>query len=145
MVKVIEMEYSSKRLKHPLILTGGTYQGYNYYVFSFGTHPCGYVEIPKTSKYYNVHYDNIPVSCHGGLTYSGNYLDSIATEDDGRYFIGWDYAHYNDYVGYYDMGEFQSLFTATLLKHTSMEMVNDCCEVIEQLIELENQKGGESL
>lgn len=141
MVKVIEMEYSSKRLEQPIILASGTYQGYNYYVLSMGTHPCGYIEIPETSKYYNVYCDNIPVNCHGGLTYSRNYLNSIAAEDEGRYFIGWDYAHYNDYVGYYDMVEFQPPFITSLLKHTSMEMVNDCCEVIEQLIELESQKG----
>lgn len=136
-MRMIEMIYQNQRLEPPLVLANGTYKGYNYYVLNLGTHPCGYVEIPKSSKYFNIDYDNIPIECHGGLTYSSNYLRSIANEDEERFFIGWDYAHYMDYVGYYNLNEFQPSFSEHLKKFTTKEIVDDCLEVIEQLISLE--------
>lgn len=134
---MIEMIYQSQRLDPPLVLASGTYKGYNYFILSMGTHPCGYVEIPKSSKYYNVDYDNIPIECHGGLTYSENYLGTIANECEERFFVGWDYAHYMDYVGYYDIGELKPSFVEPLKKFKTKEMVNECLKVIEQLISLE--------
>lgn len=45
----------------------------------------GYVNLPKWHKYYGVHYDNIPVDVHGGLTYS---------EQEGDYWVvGFDTCH----------------------------------------------------
>ena len=136
---MIKMNYQAQRLDPPLVLASGTYKEYNYYVLSMGTHPCGYIEIPKSSKYYNVDYDNIPIECHGGLTYSSNYLGSIANECEERYFIGWDYAHYMDYVGYYSIGEFKPSFSERLKKFTTIEIIHDCLKVIEQLISLERE------
>jgi len=48
----------------------------------------GYVKLPAGHKYYGVHYDDIPVDVHGGLTYS---------EQEGDYWVvGFDTAHYMD-------------------------------------------------
>lgn len=32
---------------------------------------CGYVGLPKENRYYKKKYDDIPVDCHCGLSYSG--------------------------------------------------------------------------
>lgn len=132
MVKVIEMEYQNKLLNPPIQLTNGTYQGHNYYVFNMGTHPCAYIELPKESKYYNVDFDYIPIYCHGGLSYSAGFLYTVSTIEEERYFIGWDYGHYGDFLGF---------DTDTLLfsgkKWTTMEIIDECIDVIRQLVKLE--------
>jgi hypothetical protein len=57
----------------------------------FGGHLCGYVKIPKGSFYSNVvHYDEVKVECHGGLTYGEQ-------EEDGLW-VGFDCAHLYDLV-----------------------------------------------
>lgn len=130
-----EMIYQSTRLNPPIVLASGNFDGYNYYVINLGTHPCGYVEIPSTSKYFNVDYDNIPVECHGGLTYGRGFLHTVADIEDDRYFIGWDYAHYGDYVGYHD-----SVFMSNYCdaRYTTDDIVRECQRVIRQLKELED-------
>ena len=134
-----EMIYQQTRLKEPEILASGEYKGYNYYVLSQGTHPCGYVEIPKNSKYFNVDYDNIPVECHGGLTYGRGFLVGEATIDDNRYFIGWDYAHYGDYAGYW-IGSIEESLHVFDAKYTTEDIIRECKDVIEQLIRLEEEE-----
>ena len=128
-----EMIYQQTRLKEPEILASGEHKGYNYYVVSLGTHPCGYIEIPRNSKYFNVDYDNIPVECHGGLTYGRDFLHTVSAPDDNRYFIGWDYAHYGDYVGYDSMF---GLNGGAI--HFTAEIVGECKNVIEQLVALDD-------
>ena len=137
MIQMIEMEYKRERLNPPIQLASGVYQGYNYYVLSHGTHPCGYVEIPKGSKYYNTDYMNIPIECHGGLTYSSNYLITVTDEDSDRFFIGWDYAHFMDYVGYFDNKDLSFLKSTSLIKWTTMDIIYECMNVIEQINKLE--------
>ena len=55
------------------ILDNGIYNGYQYWIVSYGSHPCAYVELPKDHKYYGKDYVDIPIDCHGGITYSGNH------------------------------------------------------------------------
>ena len=50
----------------------------------------GYVGVPSWHPFYKMDYDNIPVSCHGGLTYAN--LD----EDEDLWVIGFDTAHSGD-------------------------------------------------
>lgn len=52
----------------------------------FGGHLCGYVKIPEGHNYFCKDYDDIPVSCHGGLTFS----------DESK--IGFDCGHMWDIV-----------------------------------------------
>lgn len=71
------------------------YRGYKYRielntVSILGNYYCGYVDIPKGHKYHGLDYDEIPVDCHGGLTY-GSF-------EDGIYVIGFDCAHYMDSI-----------------------------------------------
>ena len=125
-----EMVYSDKRLRSGDVLQSGNKNGFNYWVVSYGTHPCCYVEIPKGHKYYNVDYDNIDISCHGGLTYGKSYLAAVTgDEPTDRWFIGWDYAHYGDYCGYYSKWSISNQER----KYTTNIMKCHCLEVIEQL------------
>ena len=133
-----KMIYQGTRLNPPVILDSGEYREYNYYVLNLGTHPCGYVEIPSESPYFNVDYNNIPVECHGGLTYGRGFLHTVAGIDDNRYFIGWDYAHYGDYVGYHSMFEIDEAPFGDR-RYTTEDVVRECKNVIDQLIKLEQE------
>jgi len=61
---------------------------------------CAYVGIPKDHPLAGFSYDDIPIECHGGLTYSGEGDGKL--RPDGFFWYGWDYAHSGDYCFYYD-------------------------------------------
>ena len=94
-----EVELDKTLIRYPSkILDSGQCFGFNYYIISFGSHPCSYVEIPNNHKLYNKKYMDIEdeIEVHGGLTYSCNKLYGV--DDTGiKWFIGWDYAHAFDY------------------------------------------------
>ena len=89
--EVYSMNTNSQCLEH------GTFKGYNYYIMSYSSHPCAYIEIPKSHKFFKMDYDDIywnyEIECHGGLTYSEDHLWNLKDS----WFIGWDYAHYGDF------------------------------------------------
>ena len=89
-----EMEYSFNLLNKTEILDEGNYKGYNYVIVSYGNHPCAYIEIPKGYRFYEKSCGEIDIDCHGGLTYCG-FRDFGFGE---KYYIGWDYAHYGDFL-----------------------------------------------
>ena len=125
---MLEMEYSSNR--GVTILDKGTYKGFNYVIVNYGTHPCCYVAIPQGHKFFEKHYDDIGIDCHGGLTFS-HYIDF---GDGKEYYIGWDYAHYEDYNGIYEL-DFLKGFNHNhyYKKWTTRELLEDVRKVIEQL------------
>lgn len=120
------MVYQNKRVID--MLDEGTYKDYHYAIVSLGSHPCAYVELPKGHKWYGKDYDDIPVSCHGGLTYSRIGLLSPSSDyHKNGFWIGWDYAHYGDYCGWH--GDFCSYDK----KWATEEIFQEIKEVIEQL------------
>ena len=61
---------------------------------------CAYLGIPKDHPLAGFDYDVLPISCHGGLTFSGNNrIKELSTE---RHWYGWDYAHAGD-RSFYDL------------------------------------------
>lgn len=119
-------------------------------------HRCGYVNLESRdkSKYFNVDYDNIPIDIHGGLTYG----QSTLVEHNDGYWIGWNYAHFNDGKDYPalfkyfkedkeamkmigEMRDADSIFCSFVLGKTYSldEVVEDCKSVVEQLIKLESE------
>lgn len=52
---------------------------------------CGYVGLPKGNKYYGKDYDEIPINCHCGLTYSDSGLHN--QDDTDIWWIGFDCGH----------------------------------------------------
>lgn len=121
------MVYTEKR-HEPKQLVCNEYKGYKYYILSLGTHPCAYVDVSST-KLNGVEYGNIEIFCHGGLTYSRKYLCTVEYQG---WFIGWDYAHFGDFFGA------DSIFwSPNAKKWTTEEIIEECKDVIEQIIELE--------
>lgn len=97
MVIIKEMKYTTEKTRE--IIAKGEILGFEWYVVSYGTHPCCYIKIPEGHDYFGLDYHEIddlfdyPVNCHGGLTFSDDHLLDL---EEGWY-IGWDYAHLGDY------------------------------------------------
>ena len=125
-MKIREMEYVPERTTE--ILAKGTINYYNYFVISYGTHPCCYVELPAGHKLYGLTYidieENYQIDVHGGFTYS---CDSLLLKDN-TWILGWDYAHLGDY--------YCANYSSDISKShrwTTVEMIKECIEVIKQL------------
>lgn len=58
----------------------------------------GYVRLPEEHKFYGKGYDDIPIECHGGLTFTGELEDG-----DSDFYIGFDTAHYQDFMPFLQM------------------------------------------
>ena len=123
-----KMIYTIKRKEE--ILDQGTYKGYNYKIISYGMHPCAYIEIPKTNKFYNKDYDDVDIVCHCGLTFG----DFRNFGDGSKYYFGWDYAHVGDYsrANIFDM-------MPRGKKWTTEEILDEVFIAIDSLIELEKK------
>ena len=126
-----QMEYQAKRKIE--LLDSGKCMNYNYYILNLGTHPTAYVEIPKNHKYYLKHYDEIDIDVHGGLTYSKNYLYTNENDKLDGWFIGWDYAHFDDFIGY--ELNYPSEFRTNSKKWATEEIQKDVYSVCKQLKE----------
>lgn len=124
-----EMVYSPDRIQ-PERIADGEYKGFKYYVLNLGTHPCSYVDVTET-KLCGCHYDSINIDCHYGLTYSE---PTLATVDKEGWFVGWDYAHYDDYAGY--EVKFPLNLRSNGKKWTTEEMVSECKAVIDQILNI---------
>lgn len=135
-IEVKEMVYQVKRLETPEILASGNVCGYQYYVVSMGMWPCAYVSIPKEDICFGQ--TDLPIDCHGGITYNRTYLLDSAVKDG--WVIGWDYGHCFDYNGY-NMTFGDPSFPLQQKKYSTEEMINDCKDVIKQLVELNKNNG----
>lgn len=93
-----EMEYGKDRKIE--VLDTGYCLGFLYYILNLGTHPTAYIKIPKDHKYYGKDYGEIDLDVHGGVTYSNEGLNISKNQRIEGWFVGWDYAHYGDYIGY---------------------------------------------
>lgn len=140
--KIKPMIYQTER-KMELLHTD-KYKNYKYYILNLGTHPTAYIAIPKGHKLYEKDYNDIYNICdidvHGGLTYSDNKLMGISSDN---WFIGWDYAHAGDYMGYYEDFNNWGISTINSLKDdkkwTTEEIIKECENAIEQIINLEKE------
>ena len=119
-----KMKYQPERTY--VVLDKGEFKGFEYKIISYGTHPCCYVAIPEGHNFYNKHYEDIDIECHGGVTYSEK-------EEDGKYWVGWDYAHLGDYVGIYEM----DILKDYIHLHTNEKkwMTKELKEEVEEFIE----------
>ena len=107
-------------------LLRGEYRGFEYRIMDLGTHPTAYVKIPKGHPLYKKDWEKIEnIEVHGGLTYGRNYLMGGNGKLDG-WWIGWDYAHYRDHMGY---------DPETVGKRwTTEEILRDVTSVIDQCV-----------
>lgn len=131
-----EMIYEAK-CTHEL-LKAGNCNGFNYYIMSLGTHPTAYVEIPKNHIHYKQNFDEfVDIDVHGGITYSSDCLN-IGNITLHGWFIGWDYAHFDDYYGFDEL--YSREFRTGGKKWTVSEIHAHVVEVCKQLKELNNKK-----
>ena len=57
-----------------------------------------YVGVPEDHPLAGRHYDDMPLDCHGGLTFADKGGHSIWPK--GWYWYGWDYAHAGDFLSF---------------------------------------------
>lgn len=120
-----EMVYMSNRQRENLYKD--EYLGYKFVIISRGTHPVAYVEckLPNFKDEDDDRLNNVMV--HGEFTYYGR---AYWNENDKLTYLGWDYAHCEDY---YDHGEF---YQSKGKKWTTKEIYDEVKLVIEQLSKL---------
>ena len=128
----IKIEMTGQQLyditvKKPTRVADGLYRGFHFYILTMGSHPCAYIDVGHSEFLAD------EINCHGGITYGDGIL---ATVPEKSYFIGWDYAHCNDYLAFNDRlaKEFGEPYRAH--KYTISEIVKECANVIDQIIDL---------
>ena len=130
-----KMKYSLDNIRE--VLYEGKYLGYQYYIVSYGSHPCVYVKIPEDNQLYHKKYMDLDfINCHGGLTYSDSFLpiESYKTFKNDEWYLGWDYAHIFDYTAFYEL---IGLPNHPLKKWTTGEIKEECKKVIKELKDYE--------
>lgn len=141
-----EMEYKPERVSNnnpPVLLCHGTYACYEYYILSMHSHPCAYVVINGNNKLYGKSWRDIDgkIRCHGGITYAEPYLGNkqqFISRNEGKWIIGWDYDHCDDYNGWFNKYiSISGAHEAYGHKYTTLEIINEVHEVIHQLIDME--------
>jgi hypothetical protein len=131
-----EMKYGKDRKRE--VLDTGYCLGFLYYIMNLGTYPTAYIKIPKDHKYYEKDYGEIDLDVNGGVTYSEEGLNISDNQRIEGWFIGWDYAHYGDYIGFelivperYRTGE---------KKWTTKEIYEEVRQACYQLNELKGEQ-----
>lgn len=126
-IEITGQQLYDNTVKKPERVVDGLYRGFHFYVLTMGSHPCAYVDIGHSKFIAD------EINCHGGITYED---DTLATVPEKSYFIGWDYAHYNDFLAFNELlaKEYGEPYRAH--KYTLSEIVKECANVIDQIIDL---------
>lgn len=75
---------------------------------------CAYAGVLSDHPLANMKYDDVPIYCHGGLTFDGPGGDGLRPE--GYFWYGWDYGHSGDYSFYYDDPRMSRVFSNSLYR-----------------------------
>lgn len=131
-----KIDYSRKDVYE---IDKGEYKDYEYVILYGGMYPCAYVQLKPEDKHYGIYnYNDIDIDIHGGIVFSDK-IDDEYNEDyylfklgaEKGHWIGWDYGHSGDYSR--DGFDYNK-------KWTTSEIVYDCTNVIDQLIDFKNNK-----
>lgn len=117
MIYYLPQEYGLRE-----VLAEGKYNGLEYKIISFHSHPCAYICIPSGKK---INVDNI--ECHGGITYDSDELLVDDWKTIKGHWIGWDYSHVGDY--------YALLPRAGGKQWKTEEILNEVKEIINQINE----------
>ena len=118
----------------------GFYNCYDYAICMVNHHPCCYVFLKDGDPYCDVtDYDEVNASMHGGCTFVGNPDDFIERYGikltlPAKNVIGWDYAHYNDYIPSFANMKSGKIWTLKELK-------DEVHKVIDYLMDLKDWRG----
>ena len=141
-----------KVLRHlqPTLEKAFEYKGYRCVVlFQSMGFRTAYVALPKDSQFYGVDCDEIPVECHGGLTYADFDLYSQGDIKD-VWWIGFDCWHYFDkrdietYKKYYEETPYMNASLIELTDEGEVRTIDfcvkECANIVRQIINLESAK-----
>ena len=103
------------------VLDSGTIDGYEYRIYSCGSHPTAYVKCDLTEA------QEREIEVHGGITFNGKLKKA-----EGQW-IGWDYAHYMDYTSKPVDSLLRDVYDK---KYDTPEILGDVKYVITQLKEI---------
>lgn len=125
-----ELQAGAKLLAH------GTYKGLDFYVVSYGTHPCAYINAAKTvlAGKDTDELDDTGIDCHGGFTFANK---ALGVSDGEGWYIGWDYAHAGDFTGWHWRWKADDGY---LKAWTTEEIIAECVGVIDQIISWQENK-----
>ena len=112
------------------ILDEGIIDGRQYYILSFGTHPCAYVKVTEEELKDKAGFEDWDIDCHGGVTF----CSSMPTINADGTYVGWDYGHCDDYSGM-DL-IYPEFCRAGGKKWTTEEILEEVKDVIRQLNEM---------
>ena len=115
------------------VLMHETYKGFEFYILNLGYHPTAYVNVISLPQHKEKDYEEI-IYVHGGITFENDKLEIEENKVVKGYFIGWDYAHYDDYSG------LNMLFSFEGKQWTTEEIFEDVKDVINQIIAMEESK-----
>lgn len=118
----------------PTLVKKWRYRGYTCFIVYFMGHFCAYVVIPRKSIFYkNTNWEEAPISkleVHGGVTFTDKH-----PMVNNRWCVGWDYAHFDDYVCL--PGELLPFEPLGGKVWTDGEVAAECESAVDQIIELE--------
>lgn len=125
-----KMIYGESR-EIPDVLYSGEYKNHKFVILSLGSHPTAYVE----DKIGLIGYEDFRlngISVHGGFTFhdTGYWGD----ESEKISWLGWDYTHWDDFMGYYSI---DNPFYYQTKQWTTAEIYEEVKGVIKQIIEAE--------
>jgi hypothetical protein len=89
-----------KSIKSGTILHDTFEEGIRFIVMRGPSSLCAYIGVPITHPLSGHDYNDMPINCHCGLTFSMK--GDKDNFPDGFYWYGWDYSHCDDYSFYYD-------------------------------------------
>lgn len=102
-------------------------------------HPCVYLGIPEKHPLAGYGYDDVPIQCHGGLTFA-DYGDG-KWRPKGYYWFGYDYGHCDDFMfSEHSLNERGKKWTLKEIKSDSWGAVYDLSKIM-RLSEKIAQKG----
>lgn len=131
-----EMVYSTER-KVEVLDTGFCF-GLLYYILNLGTHPTAYIRIPKDHKFFGKEIEQIDINVHGGITYSEEGLCIENGKEAEGWFIGRDYGHYGDYLGFEE--RYPRVYRSGGKKWTTKEIYKEVRAVCYQIQNSKEEK-----
>lgn len=122
--------------EEPYIAYDNIIGGRQVFIIYMGMHPCAYVECD--TNYYGNEFGDEPV--HWGFTYYNTLLhwkirlSGYDEEKMKKYYIGWDYGHFGDYM------EHRGKIVNEGKKWTTDEIIEEIKRAVEWLNEKENKQ-----
>lgn len=87
---------------------------------------CAYVGVPLSHPLAGKDYDDVPLSCHGWLTFS---REGVGPWPEGWWWYGWDYNHAGDRATYHDALGFsvegETAWTPAMVENDMWSAVSD--------------------